>query len=789
MKKTLLRGISVLLLLLLTALAGAWLALRGSLPQLDGQRIMPGLHAAVQVERDALGVVGIHAENDEDMARALGFVHAQERFFQMDLLRRNSAGELAALFGPAALGVDRARRLFRFRHVATAVYAALPPADQQVLQAYAGGVNAGLAGLRVRPFPYLLLHQRPRPWQAEDSLLAVYSMYLDLNDETDAREQALSRMHATLDPAVYRFLTQDGTRWDATLDGSQRTPLPVPEATANHQPIPNADHSDGSSTNPGFRAGLVPGSNNFALSGARSASGAALVGNDMHLVLRNPGTWFRASLSLVATQPSRAYTATGVTLPGTPFLIAGSNTHVAWGFTNSYGDWVDRVRLKQDAQNPNRYRTPGGWKEIELVTETLEVAGGKPEHMDIQQTIWGPVFGKDLDGASLVLAWTAQRVPATNLVLGQFVHAKTVAQLLELANRAGSPVQNIVAGDAEGHIGWTLMGRIPRRGDHNPNLPADWSEPGSGWQGWLEARQYPRVIDPVDGQLWSANARTMGGEALAKIGDGGYALGARAQQIRDDLKTLSQAKPMDFLDIQLDDRAVFLSRWRGLLIDVLQAMPGGEPALERVRNWGGHAAVDSVGYRLVRAFRQRVIPAAVKPMLAPVRARFPDFRAAGMRQWEGAVWALLTDRPDAWLDAAYASWDALLRAAAQRAIADITPTSGHLAQATWGARNRVAVRHPLSRAVPYLARWLDMPVAELPGDSNMPRVQGPSFGASERFAVSPGHEQDGYFHMPGGQSGHPLSPFFGAGHSAWATGKPLPFLPGATRHSLCLKPG
>ena len=237
---------------------------------------------------------------------------------------------------------------------------------------------------------------------------------------------------------------------------------------------------------------------------------------------------------------------------------------------------------------------------------------------------------------------------------------------------------------------------------------------------------------------------------------------------------------------------MFLQRWWQLLQDEAKRQPA-DSALaalaDAARDWTGHASVDSAGYRLVRAWRLAVHARIADGLTAPAQAALgEDFTLPDLPQLEGVAWPLLQQRPPHLLPRRYASWDELLEDAA-RAVREDLAAQGPLAERRWGERNVARICHPLSRALPgFLAARLCMPGEPLPGDSAMPRVQGPAFGASERMVVAPGHEADGIVHMPGGQSGHPLSPFWGAGHDDWVHGRPTPFLPGETRHTLTLVP-
>jgi penicillin amidase len=798
------------LLVLLTAGAGVllYLQLRASLPRLEGQLVLPGLEAPVRVERDSLGVPVIRGTSRLDVARATGFVHAQERFFQMDLLRRRAAGELAALVGEAALDVDREVRVFRLRAVAHRATETLGAGERRLLAGYTEGVNAGLQALGARPFEYLLLRAEPRAWRPEDSLLCALAMYLRLQGQLPGQESTRGVMKDLLPPELVEFLAPAGTEWDAPLEGPPfaQPEVPGPEVLDLRREPPRAVTRDrreapDESFDPlrltDGDGAAVFGSNSWAVAGTHTAHGGALLANDMHLGHGMPNVWYRASLAFADAEGEERVT--GVTLPGVPFVVVGSNGHVAWGFTNSQGDWADLVVLDPDPRDPDAYLTPEGPRRLERVSETIRVADGQDETLEVESSMWGPVVDEDHRGRRRALAWVPLLEGGLNAGLVRMEGARDLDEALTLATSVGIPHQNFVCADSAGRIGWTIAGRIPRRVGFDGRRPTSWADGSRRWNGWLRPEEYPRVVDPPSGRIWTANARVVSGDALATIGFGGYDLGARARQIRDDLLELDRASEGDMLRVQLDDRAVFLERWRDLLLETLAPEasaddPRRAEARRHVEAWGDHASVDSVGYRLVRAFRLRVARAALDPLLAPCReaderldykGRRPD---RGLRQWEGPLWALLSERPPHLLDPAFESWEALLLASLDEVLDELTADGARLADRPWGEHNMVLFRHPLSAAVPALGRWLDIPPQALPGDGNMPRVQYTFAGASERLAVSPGREESGYFHMPGGQSGHPLSPHYRDGHGAWVRGEPTPFLPGPPVHVLRLRP-
>ena len=786
------------------AIAGiaAWITLRASLPQLDGTREAPGLSAPVTIERDALGVPTLYGRARDDVAYGTGFVHAQDRFFQMDLLRRVAAGEMAALIGPAAVELDRRDRPHRFRERARQQFDALPPDDRRLIERYTAGVNDGLASLASRPFEYWVLRTQPVAWRPEDTLLVVYAMYFDLQSFEVQRILSRAALHERVSADLFSFLLPVTSHWDAPFDTA--SPAPVAPAT-----LP--------ATRPGWLAAKTPagaavsdsgayagnsmiGSNAWAVDGAHSAHGGAILANDMHLGLSLPNIWYRVSLAWPAPDASERRV-TGVSLPGAPLVIAGSNGRIAWGFTNSYGRFIDLVRLHTDPADPARYRisggvSGGGWERAIVRHERIEVKGGEPLDLPVYDTRWGPEI---VSGANAyALRWVAHDREAVNLNLRKLEDSASVADALRVAQTSGIPTQNFTVADAHGTIGWTLAGPLPRRNNGAAagapgDLPFD-SATYHGWSGYLPPSAYPSRIDPPLGRLWSANNRTLPPAEAAIAGDAGADLGARASQIRDDLLAIPRASERDMLAIQTDDRAPWIESWRGVALaaldaDALKDHPQRAEFRRIVAAWNGRADADSAGYRLLRAFYFSLYDAWFGPLDADLAAAGPKlgFRAASSRY--GAVMETLAGQ-HAWVPERFADWRAFMLDRIDHAIGQL-PKGTKLADARWGERNRAAIEHPFARIVPpwlpwlpWLRGWLGAPREPLPGDINMPRVQAPAFGASERMAVSPGREAEGLFEMPGGQSGHPLSPYFLAGHEAWARGDATPFLPGAAEHRL-----
>jgi penicillin G amidase len=780
----LLRAAVILAALVLMMFVGLWGALRASLPVLEGAVPLVGLSATVRVERDDAGVPTVRGESANDVAMGLGFLHAQDRFFQMDLLRRKSAGELAALLGKPALGSDQDTRPHRFRARAEMALSRLPPEHRHRLVAYAQGVNAGLGRLHTRPWEYLVLGQKPIVWRPEDSLLVIYTMWLDLQDEQGRFERTFNAVRSAWGEAGLASLMPPGDGTDAPLDGSMPTSPPLPP------PLPRtvgASLADTTISDP------VLGSNAFAVSGRWTESGAAMLASDMHLGHAVPNVWYRVALHFPT--PAGEVRVVGVSLPGSPSISSGSNGRVAWGFTNAYIDTVDVVPLEVRQEDEAwQYRVPEGWEEFEEHHETLAIRGAAPETLHVRWTRWGPVFGQ-LDEDPVAVRWTAHEVSALNLEMLDMLEAGNVAEAVAVAHRAGMPNQNLLIADREGSIAWTIVGKVPER---NPGFDGlrtgGWAAGQAQWVGWLDTRRVPRVVNPEEGLLWSANHRHVGGEELRRLGDNGYDHGLRAGLIRDRLRQL-QRRPekitaTEFLAVQLEDHARHLEPWRELLSTTLttsgQALA--PDALELVRAWNGRADPASAGYPLVRAFRDAVTAAVMAPYWSKPRELYRRINT-NKAHTEELVLRLLRERPADRLNPRFETWDDLLDTCLAGVLETEADTNVPLREREWGRTNRLEMRHPLSRALPrFAANWIDLPAAPLAGDAELPRNQSSRHGVSNRLVVSPGHEERGLFHMPGGQSGHPLSRFYSAGHADWLAGTPTPLLPGAARHTLLLLP-
>jgi penicillin amidase len=776
--------LSVLALLFLTVL-GLYISLRMSLPALDGNSATYHVNAPTELSRDELGHAVIKANDIFDAAYALGFAHAQDRFFQMDLQRRAASGSLSQWVGDIALDIDKKARFHQFEKRAKAVFDNLPSKQQELLVRYAHGVNDALSEYTLPPFEYLAAGVDIKQWRPTDSILVIYSMYLDLQGSQVELDLAREALLSTFGNDVYSFITQP-SNYQAALDASEIPLLeaPIPEYPASLRPITHSpEDSNGESikqepedattqylndndntaiARAQYNGTELPdiGSNNWAVTGSHTTTSAGLLANDMHLGLRVPIIWYRAQLNY--QESGSDVQVTGVSLPGIPGIVVGTNGHIAWGFTNANLDNVDWIELGESTATST-------------VTERIPLPDG--EHtFEFEVSLYGPV--KELNGKRYALNWVAHHPFAANLGIINFGNAKNVQAAIKMGQRIAIPTQNLVIVDESGNAAWLPGGAVMERQQASftaiPEQEAVNITP-------KRALKLPMVLNPDMGRIWTANARVISADDFKVWGDGGYALGARGQQIRDRLFEKDTFTETDFYAIQLDNHARFLIPWQHLLYGLLNMQDiEFKPDLAYLNTWDECACEDSVGYTLVKHFRQEVVQTLFGGVLSTLDQQGVNSRTL-LRGIEPAVWQLIHSQPDSWLPHDTESFDELLvdayRRAKHKLLDKYSPVEANMETLAWGKVNALSVKHPFADQIPLAGDMLNMQQVEGFGDTYMPAVQAPSFGASERLFVSPGHLEDAILTLPGGQSGHPLSEFYASGFNDYATHAATPLLP------------
>lgn len=782
----------IALLLVISGVAGFiyCLLFKAPLPSEEGTRDLPGLSAQVQIDFGEFGIPRLSAANASDAFEALGFVTARDRLFQMDLLRRKPAGRLAEIFGGSALKEDRWNRVMGFSELADIIVSRLPAGQRRLLEAYAAGVNQAIAAARMLPIEFTLLGYRPGPWRPKDSILLMLAMDALLSWSGD-QERTATVMRQALPPSVVAFLTPESDCYNeklSPLDPSRcaKGALPLADLIAVMKApaarVDTAENIVASSSNPN-------GSNAWVVGADKTRDGRTMLANDMHLGLSVPNIWYRAELRYEGKNLS------GLTLPGLPLVIAGSNGRVAWGLTSVEGDFADLVAIEEEPGAPGYYRTPEGILPFGTRTEIIRVRGGTDETVNVRTTVWGPVLPEPLLGRSVAVRWTALDPEATDLGLSDLAGVKTVTAAIALVHRAGGPPLNVLLADDSGNIGWTFSGKIPKRFGMDGLFSESWADGSKGWDGYVPPDDIPAIVNPAQGYIVSANNRMLGTEYQGVIGHD-FASGFRAWRITELLRPLSAVGERDMLGLQLDTGTEFYRYYQHL---ALRALEGEDSSgafsnanlRQYIEAWDGRAEPESLGLPLLAEFRAELVKAVLAPLLAKCRDLDPSFQY----RWNNAdvpvqqiIGSGRTDLLPG--EGAFRDWNGFLLAVLVRSAQQLVQRLGapSLAEIRWGDVSRVEVRHPLTQAVPFLGPLLNMADAPLPGCLFCVRSARAAHGATERMVVAPGHESEAILHMPGGQSGQPSSPHYSDQQQAWVEGRPIAFSVTPPLHRLTLMP-
>jgi penicillin G amidase len=609
-----------LLLLPVLALLGGFLWLRSSLPLEDGRLVLAGLVAEVRISRDEQGIPTITAADDRDAAFALGFVHAQDRLFQMDIMRRYGAGRLSEWFGAATLRADRFTRTLGIYRAAEQQYALLAPELRAALDAYAAGVNAYLAQRRgALPPEYQLLRVAPEPWRPADTL--VWGKLMDLQLAGNFRSELLhARLAQHLSPEemaiLYPPYPHDApvalSGASAALDG-----LPLDAIYASLPAL----------------VGPTFASNNWVLDGQHTVSGKPLLANDPHLGFSAPSVWY---LARIETPDSRL---DGVTAPGGPFVIIGHNAKIAWGFTTTGGDVEDLFVEHVDPDDPARYLSPEGSQPFATRQEEIRVHGADPVAITVRATRHGPVIsdlgaGYAPDAAGTVLAlqatWLSDDDRSPNALWG-INRAGNWQEFRDALKDFVAPQQNMVYADVDGHIGFIAPARVPIRAAGNGWMPAPGWSGDYDWTGYIPFDALPQALDPPSGRVVSANNKIVPDSYPYFLGRG-WDLPNRAQRINELLDAAPKQSPEASAAIQADTLSLMAKDLLPLMLRVRPGSKAAAEALDRLKSWDRRMDRDQAAPLLFAAWLREFNRPGLRRLLGHASRRHPPDpdRASGM---------------------------------------------------------------------------------------------------------------------------------------------------------------
>ncbi|HUD67676.1 MAG TPA: penicillin acylase family protein [Candidatus Sulfotelmatobacter sp.] len=791
-----------ILAILVAGLGYAYFVVHSALPQLDGRLQINGLSAPVTVTRDSHGVPTIEAGNLEDLFFAQGYITAQDRLWQMDLMRRFGSGELSEILGSDLIKVDREQRILGLRTAAKKSLESAGERDRTFFDAYARGVNAYIGTHANRlPIEFRILHYAPKPWLAEDSVVIANQMVKDLNYHYfyDAlnREKILAKLGPELTADLYV-----NRSWHDRPPTVMRGDLTEPQTNAGDSD--DDDDSDDDAPDNFVTQGAIPvaspeglpvnGSNDWVVSGAHTVTGKPLLSNDMHLGHQMPNLWYEAHLRAGAVDVA------GVTLPGMPYVIVGHNQRIAWGFTN-VGPTVTDLYI-ENFNSEGAYQTPAGWVQPDHRVEVIHVKGKPDTTVNVTITRHGPVITELVPGETrpLALRWTLYdglHIPFFDLDTAQnweqFRHALSLLD---------APGQNVVYADVDGNIGYQTTGRVPIRAAGDGSLPVNGADNGHEWTSYIPFEKLPSIYNPPSGIIATANARITPDNypnAISMEWEAPW----RTERIYHVLESGRQFSPADMLALETDihsEAELFAAERLVYAVDhAAKPSARAKQAADLMRGWDGRMLAASAAPTIVQTSIRELRRLLLEPKLGSASTH--STQEDGTLSWKSYSWEMrsvwleniLLHRAKRWLPEKYPNYDELLAAAVDAAV-NSPEAPKDLASWHWGVFNAVEIQHPILGKIPLVNHWSGPGLQEQSGSGYTVKAVSRHHGPSERFTANMADLDQSTLNTVTGQGGNFLSPYYMDQWKAWYEGITftLPFSAQAVeatkQHRLVLEP-
>ncbi|MGB8919021.1 MAG: penicillin acylase family protein [Candidatus Sulfotelmatobacter sp.] len=809
----------IVILLASGVIAYAYFIARAALPQLDGSIKANGLAAAVKVTRDSHGVPAIEAATLDDLFFAQGYVTAQDRLWQMDVMRRFGSGELSEILGEDTLKIDREQRILGLRAAARKSLQMASTRDRSYFEAYARGVNAFIEshgnGL---PLEFRILKYRPKPWQAEDSIVIANQMVKDLNyyylPDVFAREKILAKLGPELTSDLY-----------VNRSWHDRPPTVMREDINDHtneqQNQGDSDDDDDDDDSPDnavtqqrgaaeiwaqHAPEAVNGSNDWVVSGAHTVTGKPLLSNDMHLGHQMPNLWYEAHLKLVnrlvdqAGNPAGNLDVAGVTLPGMPYVIVGHNQRIAWGFTN-VGPTVADAFI-ETFNGEGAYQTPQGWQQPDHRAEVIHVKGKPDVTLDVKITRHGPVITELIPGESrqIALRWTLY--DGLHMPFFDVDSAQNWEEFRKAFSQLDAPGQNVVYADVDGNIGYQTTGHIPIRAAGDGSLPASGADDAHEWRGYIPFDKLPSIYNPASGVIATANGRITPDGYPNSISTE-WEAPWRTERIYHVLESGRKFSATDMLALENDvhsENDLFAAERFVYAVDhASKPSARARQAADLMRNWDGRMLSSSTAATIAVRSARELTRLLLEPRLGP--APGGGNQQEGTLNWKTYSWEMRTvwlqnvilHQPRRWLPEKYPNYDELLAAAVEAAV-NSPDAPKDLAAWHWGAVNAVDIEHPVLGKIPLLRRWSAPGVREQSGSGYTVKAVTRSHGPSERFTANLADLDQSTLNTVTGQGGNFLSPYYMDQWKAWYEGSTftLPFTSQAVdasgAHRLVMEP-
>ncbi|RLC87289.1 MAG: penicillin acylase family protein [Chloroflexi bacterium] len=773
--RTLLRVLLALLVILLVmGLVGSgygFVTVRRSWPQTDGRIRAEGLQAEVTIIRDSWGIPHIYASNTHDLFFAQGYVHAQDRFWQMEFWRRIGSGRLAEILGESALDSDRFIRTLGWHRTAARELELLGEEERAVLEAYAEGVNAyifthrGRLGLEFTLLGLTGVEFEPEPWTPFNTITWAKVMAWDLGGN---RSDELLRAHIAArlgTPAVAELMPPYPDDYPVIV--------PHPLTGATLEAVPEAAFEPFA-----LGEGDDLGSNNWVVAGSRTETGMPILANDPHLSIQMPSIWYEIGLHCDPVGPGCPYNVVGASFASTPGVIIGHNDRIAWGVTNLGPDVQDLFIERVNPENPNQYEYQGQWLDMEIVREEIRVAGEEePVVMFARITRHGPIINDVVGGTEeewsfgwqpLALSWTALQPGTLMKSVLLLDRARNWEEFRDALRYWDVPSQNFVYADVDGNIGYQAPGRIPIRASGDGSMPVPGWTGEYEWVDYIPFDELPRAFNPPEGYIVTANNAVVEPDYPYFLSMD-WAPGYRARRIVELIEADPSLSLADMQAIQGDSSPA----WAREIMPYLRSLSGDDPrlnqALDLLRDWDGRAVRDSAGAALLEAFRVHLVDLTFGDELGEQLLR----RARGTAGV--ALVNLLADGSSPWFDDVTTSEvetrDEILLRALDEAVEELTETLGrNMGRWRWGDLHTATFKNQSlgqSGIAPIEALFNRGPV---PVDGTIATVNNTGYSLSHPYTVKivPSYRQIvdlGDFtrsvsmHTTG-QSGHPFHPHY-----------------------------
>src|SRR5688572_5250864 len=755
----------------------------------DTSLAFPSLREEVTIRRDERGIPFIEAANEADLYFAQGYATANDRLWQMDFLRRTARGELAEVLGPGALEVDKLHRVYGFRRVAETLLERASEHTREVLESYAGGVNAFIeqCGEKSLPLEFQILRYQPKPWTAIDSLALgkLFAEKLSFTVDVDILRALLT----DLPPERVAWLLPQTSPLDL-VEGRQRE-LEARKFSDDELAVLTEVLKTMRRARAVTSGDSEIGSNSWVVAGAKTISGKPMLASDPHLPPTSPSIWHIVHLG------ARDLRVAGVAVPGAPGVMIGHNQSIAWGITNLCPDVQDIYFEQFSSGDTDLYKTPAGWRAADVRTEEITVRNLSPGSqnesisLEVKVTRHGPVIF-ERGSVGLSLRWTALDADVIDLETFLAINrARNWDEFVTALSGYGGPPQNFTYADTAGHIGYYTAGRIPVRNTGDGSFPYDGTTDDGQWLGFVPFNELPHECDPPSATVVSANQRIVDHSYPYHL-TYNWRVPYRARRIHDRLQMRSRFLADDFLNIQGDTYsfpdAIFAREVVNLGEPFKDTSTEWHDLIQNFAAWDGYANADSAVLPLVtemrKAFRDQILNAAI----GTERAQLYEWRNEGT-----FVDKLITERPVEWLPEEFTSYESLILVCYREAVDELTKKLGDdPKQWTWSRLAQVRCRHPLEKLGPVGARFATPSFPQNTGGS-MPTVNAGS-RVSMRYVADLSDWDATRLCLPLGESGDPSSPHRADQLEEWRNVAPsiVPFSHTAivevTRNVLSLSP-